>query len=265
VQKTKDQRLIPVLGRRRLIAAAEIGLSFVNVNVIDSTAPEIDLFRSAFWDNFTIRKPNQAYTAILVSRILELYPLEIAHQEFLSVLGAATDGFRLQRLKAIAELEETILQALAEGRIHEKTASMLSKMDVNDRRRLIELVGNLRLNANKAAEVIGNLFDLSVSMECTISGLLDNEESLLILTDSDSTIPDKVTRFRALLRKWKWPEQLTLEQEFRNTFHKLTSSHSISVRPTPSFEDRRCTIEIRTDSWEEAESILNSMPYTPSK
>ena len=265
VQKTKDQRLIPVLGRRRLKAAAKIGLSSVDVSVIDSTVPETDLFRTAFWDNFTIRKLDQASMAILVSRILELYPMEVAHQEFLSVLGAATDGFRLQRFKAVAGLEEGILLALAEGRIHEKTAFMLSKMDMNDRLRVFELVGVLRLNANKTAEVIGNLFDLSVSMGCTIGSLLDREESLSILADSDSTTPDKVARFRALLRTWKYPEQSTLEQEFHNTFHKLTSAGNISVRPTPAFEDKRCTIEIRVDSWEEAESILKSISYVSSQ
>ena len=262
IQMTADQRLIPVLGRRRLKAAAEVGLSSVEVGVIDSDVPETDLFRLAFWDNLALRELDPASTATLVSRILELYPNEVAHREFLSVLGVSPDGFRLQRFKSIAELEETTLQALAVGRIQEKTAFILSKVDMNDRLHIFKLIQELRLNSNKAAEVVSHLFDLSATMGTSIVNLLDCEESQSILTNPSATTPEKTAQFRAMLRKWKYPELAIMEQDFHNTFHHVTSTGRISVHPTPSFEDKRCVIEIRADSWEEAQSILKELNYS---
>jgi hypothetical protein len=262
VQKTLDKRFIPVLGRRRLKAAAEIGISAVKVIVIDSDVPEPDLFRLAFWDNMALRELDPASTAGLVNRILELYPIEVAHREFLSVLGVATDGFRLQRFKSIAELEDTILQALAVGRIHEKTAFILSKMVLNDRQHVFRLVQELRLNANKAAEIVGHLFDLSVTMGTSIVDLLDCGESRSILVDSNASIPEKTAQFRTLLRRWKYPEQSLLEQDFHNTFQQVNSTGRISVSPTPSFENKKCTIKIHSDSWEEAHTILKALNFS---
>jgi hypothetical protein len=262
VQKTADQRLIPALGRRRLKAALAIGLTSITVRVIYASADEADLFRTAFWDNITLRRPNPTFTAIVANRILELFPLEVALGEFFPILGVSSDGIRLRRLQAVAGLEEPILEALAGGRMHEKTAVILAGMEPGARLRLFELTLALRLNANKSAEVIGTLFDLSVSKACGVNDLLERNEARAVLDDPETSAPEKASRFRELLGQWKFPELTADEREFNERFQGLASDKRVSVRPTPFFEDKRCTIEIRAESWEEAESILQAIPHT---
>ena len=49
-----------------------------------------------------------------------------------------------------------------------------------------------------------------------------------------------------------------MEREFHAHVTGMGLPDNVSVKPTKSFEDKGCTIEIRADSWEEAENIVRS-------
>ena len=49
------------------------------------------------------------------------------------------------------------------------------------------------------------------------------------------------------------------ELEFEEWLRGLPESEGIVVRPAPGFESRECTVEIRTESREEAERILKRL------
>lgn len=262
VQELADGRVVPVAGRRRLQAAMALGLERVDVRVLPGEMPIADGFALAFWDNAPHRTFDTACTAVVVRRLLELFPRETAAREFMPTLGVPLKGPRLERLRSIGGLEHPVLEALAQGRIQEKTAAILCELEPAARLELLELAGRLRLNANKAAEIISWLFDLSVLEAKPIAELLARDEARSILTDEESSLQERAERFRELVRCWKFPELTAREAEFKEWAKRLPPSGKISVKPTPAFEDPACVIEVRAASKDEAQRILDNLKST---
>jgi ParB-like chromosome segregation protein Spo0J len=256
LQELPGGRMIPVLGRRRLQAAVELGISQTEVKVVSDRVSEAEGFALALWDNFGHRTFDVASTAVVVRRLLDLLPTEVVADDFLPLLGVPARGPRLERLRAIGGLEEPVLQSLAMGRIQEKTAFILSGMSSDEQGALMELTDALGLNANKRAEVISHLADLSIFHGKPILEFLHAEEARSMVYDKDIPRPERAERFRRLIRSWKFPELVNSEIEFGEWLRGLPQSEGIAVRPAPGFENRECTVEIRTESRKEAERIL---------
>ncbi|MBM3302714.1 MAG: ParB N-terminal domain-containing protein, partial [Deltaproteobacteria bacterium] len=259
VQDHPDKGIICVLGRRRLEAARLIGWREVQVLAVPREMPEQDGFALAFWDNYSHRVFTAATKAYVVRRLLELYCLDEVAQDFLPDLELPPKGPRLQRLRLIGELDDSSLQALAEGRLHEKTAALLASVDPKERRTLLELVRHLGLNANKATELISHIYDLSVYQSRSVSEVLALEPAPSILADDDLPVPERAERFRDLVRSWKFPELVKREQEFTRWRSSLDAPQNVRVRPTPQFESDECTVEVLAIPPNEVESLIEQI------
>jgi hypothetical protein len=216
---------------------------------------ETEGFLMAFWDNVGHRPLGSAGRAVVVRRLLELLPRDVVARDFLPLLGIPPRGPRMERLRSIGGLESSVLEALGTGRIVEKTALILTDLTSHERALLLDLIRGLGLNANKTAEVIEYLFDLAVLHGKPILEFLERDELSAVLSREDVPVPERAARFREVLREWRFPELTNREQEFRAWRRRLPGSERISIQPTPAFEDEKCTIQIKAESWEEAEKI----------
>ncbi len=256
VQEKSTGGLIPVLGRRRLKAASELGVISVESAIVPASMTEQDGFLVAFWDNVH-RISDPACLAVVVKRLLELFSQQFIAKEFLPILGVPPRGPRLEDLKALGGLEDTILQALSVGRIHEKTALLLAQLQPQERTALFAFSEELGLNANKKAEIIERLIDLSVFYSRPVLEFIKADESQAMLADQDVPVPERANRFRELLRSWNYPELVKKEAEFRGWCETLPRSDKLTVRPSRSFESDQCIIEIRADSRNRAEELID--------
>ncbi len=257
VQTSARGGMIPVMGRRRMQCLRELGKSEVPVKVLPEDMPIADGFTLAFWDNAAHRNFDPAARAYIVKRLLELNSRETVASDFLYVLGVAPKGPRLDLLKRIGSMEFSVLKALADARINEKTAALLCDLDSRDRIRVLELMESLRLNTNKIYEVISWLVDLSIVNEKSIDELLAREEVACLLA-GDSPLPERADRFRNLVRSWKFPELTLREQEF-HAWARNIAQPGISVRPAPMFENPECVVEVRVHSLNQAESVIDAL------
>jgi len=212
-------------------------------------------FELAFWDNVAHRALDPASIAVVVTRLLELFPRQEVADRFLRALDIRPEGPRLERLRNIGGLEPRVLEALGTGRLLERTAALMVHRLPSERLALLDMVELLKLNANKAAEVIGHVIDLAVYTGVGVGEILADPQIAAILGDKDGSAPERAAAVRALLRERKFPELVQKEQEFHKRVGKLTS-RNIVVRPTTNFEDERCSIEIHADSWDEATMVL---------
>ncbi len=259
LQERASGRMVPMLGRRRLQAARQLNLPEIEVRVVAGPMSEAEGYVLALWDNLGHRKFDVAATAVVVKRLLDLFPREAVADDFLPLLGIPAQGPRLERLRAIGGLDDPSLKALSTGRIQEKTAFILSSLSPGEQKALSELTEALGMNANKSAEVISHLFDLSVFQNRPILEFLKEDEVQSMVRDKHVPVPERAARLRRLIRSWKFPELTKSEQEFRQWLSTLPQSDGVFVRPVPGFESRECTVEIRTNSREEAQRILNAL------
>ena len=233
-------------------------MASVESSMVPASMPEQDGFLIAFWDNVH-RLSDPACAAVVVKRLLELFSREFVAKEFLPVLGVPPRGPRLEHLKALGGLEETILQAVSLGHIHEKTALLLSELQPRERMALFAFSEELGLNANKKAEIIERLIDLSVFYAKPVLEFIQTREVRAALADQGIPMPERASRFRDFLRSCKFPELANKEAEFRGWCNSLPRSDRLSVRPSPSFETEQCIIEIRAESRNRAEELINTI------
>jgi ParB-like chromosome segregation protein Spo0J len=259
LQERPGARPIPVLGRRRLRAAVEAGMSEIEARVIPETVPAQEAFIPAFWDNFGHRTFDSALTAVVVRRLMELYTVDTVAKDFLPALGIPPRGPRLERFRAVGGLEEQILEALALGKITMRTAVVLTRVTPAERLALFGLTQKLRLNANKAGEVIGHLFDLSVLHGRSLLELVRSEEVETIVEDDLLDLPSRASALRELVRRWKFPELSEQMSAFRSWHRGLDTGERIFVRPSPDFEDERVSVEIDVNSWKETERVVETI------
>ncbi|MBI5571566.1 MAG: hypothetical protein HY914_16610 [Desulfomonile tiedjei] len=250
---------VPVLGRRRLTVARRVGLPQVEVKVLPARMPEQDAFRLAFWDNVTHRTFDPACTSVVVRRLLELFPRDAVAEEFLPVMGVPPRGPRLERLRIVAGLEPFVLESLASGRIHEKTCVILARLAPAERAILMQITEELGLNANKKNEIISSLVDLSIFHSRPVVDLLQDECAAAILSDRDAALPERAARFRDLVRSWKHPELAAQEQEFHSWRQSVVRSNRVTIRHAQGFETPECTLEIRCDSRQHAQRIIDRL------
>jgi len=173
--------------------------------------------------------------------------------------GVPQKGPRIERLRRIGGLERPILEALAAGRLLEKTAVTLSYMDEQDRIPVLSLAQSLRLNANTSDEVIGGLHDLAVIQQRPVSEIIASEQIRLVLEDQDRPVPERATEFRRLLRSMRFPELEARESEFREWCGQLGVPANARIHHAPGFETEECTIEVRSADRDEARKIVEAL------
>jgi hypothetical protein len=256
VQENAEKGIIPVLGRRRLEAGQFMGLEKVEVLVLPSEMPSSDGYRLAFWDNVAQRRFDVATTAVVLTRLLDLFAIEIVATEFLEALGVPPRGPRLERLRALGTLEHRALEWMAAGRIQEKTGVVLTRLDAENRARVMDLIETLGMNANKNAELVGNLFDLSLFHGKPMSDLILDESMQSILSDTELPVSEKGAHVRELVKSWKYPEFSEKERLFQEWYAKLPDTPHVKMRPAQAFETEECIIEIRVPNRVEAQRVL---------
>lgn len=259
IQERSDGRLIPVLGRRRLEAADRVRLREVATRVVPDDMPEPDGFVLAFWDNYGHRGFDAAVRTVVLVRLLELFPLLTVARDFLPALDIPPKGPRIERLKAIGRLEHRLLRALASGRIHEKTAALLTKCLPEDRSTVMDLVELLGLNANKNAEIVANLFDLSVLSGRKISEVLQDDPLPEVLHEENLSMAERGKRIREQVRAWKFPALSTNEQKFLEWRRTLSLPPNTTIRHAAAFESEECAVEIKLRSREDAIRALERL------
>lgn len=256
VQEDAENGIIPVLGRRRLEAAQSIGFEKVEVLVLPAGMPSSEGYELAFWDNAAHRRFDKATTAVVVTRLLNLFSTDVVASEFLPALGVPPRGPRLQRLRTLGTLEHRALKWMATGRILEKTGVVLAQLDRDNRTAVMDLIEKLGMNANKNAELVGNLFDLSLFRGMPVLELILAESFQSILSDDGLPLAEKTVHLRELVRSWKYPELSERERLFQEWYGKLPTTPHVKVRPAQSFETQECFIEIRVPDRVEAQRVL---------
>lgn len=258
VQEHPTQGIVSVLGRRRLEAARSLGWSEILVRCVSPDMPEQDGYQFSFWDNCQ-RINDPATRAYVLKRLLDLFPRDVVCSDFLPSLGVPPKGPRIERLRRVGGLERPILEALAAGRLLEKTAVTLSYMEEGDRIPVLHLAQSLRLNANIADEVIGGLNDLAVIQQRTVSEIIASEQIRSILDDRDQPVPERTAEFRRLLGSMRFPELDAREREFHEWCGQLGVPVNARIFHAPAFETEECTIEVRSVSREKARKIVEAL------
>jgi hypothetical protein len=260
VRQNAQGKWIPVLGRRRLLAARELGFGRVEARCLADEISEARAYEIAFWDNVTQRQFEAPTKAVVVHRLMQLFSREEVAARFLPALGIAPYGPKIESLRRIAMLEPEIHLSMALGRINEKTALMLSYLEPHDRRVCMNLFARLKLNANKTFEAATALIDMARVQGCSVQDVLNSAEIQEVLSPDQQRDPSVLGEsLRHALRRLRYPELCGEEAAFEAWLKDQKLPSNITIRPSQAFEDNSCTIEIQVESKEKALAVVKTL------
>lgn len=259
VKKNGQGRLIVVLGRRRLRASVRAQMRELQVLEIDSRVAEETLINLVFWDNLFRIRNNLVSTAVMTSRLLKVFELGIVAERYLPWMGAPSRGPKIERLKSIANLDERSLKALWSGKISEKTATLLTRLTVDERSIMLEFINYFGWNSNKAAEVLQSVYDVSILAGESTSETISKATELTEKQYSGADIIQKANVIRNLIRAWKSTDLAEEEVSFDQWLETLKLPKHIQIRHAQSFESQVLTIETRANSRKDAEQVIEQL------
>ena len=234
-----------VTGRRRLLAAQQTlhSISTICLVLPAETLPAetlaINLEDTLLRGDITVVEQ-----AIFFQKILVHMDENEAARRFLPALGLEPHRHHLDNLLQLLGLEEHLLGAVHEGRLHDGVAKELLALNFTDRLSLHEVMEILSLSVSNQKKITAICRELAARHNTSIMGLLCQPEVREILDPQETNIPQKTARLMQWLSEQRFPSLAAAEQEFRTFAATLKLPSAVALSHSPSFEQDQVRLSI---------------------
>ncbi|MFH1020747.1 MAG: ParB N-terminal domain-containing protein [Pseudomonadota bacterium] len=245
-----------VTGHRRLLAARQTlhSISTICLVLPAETLPAetlaINLEDTMLRGDITVVEQ-----AIFFQKILVHLDENEAARRFLPALGLEPHRHHLHNLVQLLGLEEHLLGALHDGRLHEGVARELLALNFTDRLSLYEIMEMLKLSVGNQKKITATCRELAARHNTTVMALLCRPEVREILAPRETNIPQKTARLMQWLTGQRFPRLAAAEQEFRTFAATLKLPDAVALSHSPSFEQDQVHLSIPFANREELRKI----------
>ena len=240
----ENSKIVIVSGFRRIKACRQLGYEKIDVNLLDSITPKLQLVLLAVADNAMQRSLN----LIEMSRAFNLLahhvtdPTEIP--PIVSALGLPGSADFIEKVKHLKHLEPDIQKGVVENSISLPTALELGQYKPHEGRVLSNLFRDLQLSLNKQREVLGFLTDIAGRDGESITRILQNQQIVSIMQSHDLDRHQKVQQLRKYLRRRRYPELSRMEEQYATMVKTLGLGPGFRLTPPRYFEGTDYTLSI---------------------
>ena len=233
-------RMEIVTGRRRLLAAQQTQHSISTIClVLPAEALALNLEDTLLRGDITVVEQ-----AIFFQKILDHLNEDEAARRFLPALGLEPHRHHLHNLLQLLGLEEHLLGAVHEGRLHDGVARELLALNFTDRLSLYEVMEMLSLSVSNQKKITTACRELAARHNTSIMGLLCQPQVREILNPRETNIPQKTARLMQWLTEQRFPRLAAAEQEFRSFAAALKLPSAVALTHSPSFEQDQVQLSI---------------------
>ncbi|MBN2231953.1 MAG: ParB/RepB/Spo0J family partition protein [Deltaproteobacteria bacterium] len=244
---------IIVSGRRRLLAAGEVGLAEVAVGRL-TTADPAELLPRVFWENAGSRSFNPVEAADILTVLEPLLPAAELARDVVPALGLASGARTLARCRALHDFPEVLRDLAAGGRVDGETVDRLREWSPAAIAAAARRATELPLNRNQLRELV-ELVDGVARRQ--------GEPPAVVLTrlkdaagngakDGDGPGRDTPAAVRDRLRGWYYPHLRAAEERFDRRRAALGLPAGVCLQPAPGFEGGFLELRCRVaggDAW----------------
>ncbi|MCX5876027.1 MAG: ParB N-terminal domain-containing protein [Deltaproteobacteria bacterium] len=245
-----------VTGRRRLLAAQQTlhSISAICLVLPAETLPTetlaINLEDTLLRGDITVIEQ-----AIFFQKILGHLDENEAARRFLPALGLEPHRHHLHNLLQLLGLEEHLLGAVHEGRLHDGVARELLGLNFTDRLSLYEVMEILSLSVSNQKKITACCRELAARHNTSVMALLCQPEVREILDPQETNIPQKTAKLMQWLTNQRFPSLAAAEQEFRTFAATLKLPSTVTLSHSPSFEQDQVHLSIPFANREELRQI----------
>jgi len=261
LRRLNDRQWQVVTGFKRLLAAARLGWEQVTARVLPGDAPEAHCLLIHLHDNACKRDFNHLEQALLAGRLLEHWDRQTVVQKFLPCLGLAPSFALLERLLALAVLEEPLKHLAARGRLALSVAVLLASWDPEDRQAVAPFLEKLPWSQSKQEEFLQGLDLLARREGASPAEILSREDFRGYLQGGTGTPQGKAAAVRALLQKLVSPRFFAAQEAFQTASQRLGLRHHprFRLQPPPALEGPDFHLEIRFRDAGELQKLLDEL------
>lgn len=261
VRSLNGDRFQVVTGWKRLLAAARLGWEQVTARVLPGDTPEASGLLVHLHDNALSRGFNPLEQARLAARLQQHWDRQTVMQRFLPCLGLAPSLTLLERLLALAALEEPWQQLAAQGRLSLPAARMLASWESQDRKAAAPFLEELPLSQSKQEEFLQGLELLARRQGAAPAEILSREEFRQYLQEEAGPPPARAAALRLLLQKLVSPRLAAAQQGFQTGLQRLGLRHHprLRLQPPPAFEGPDFHLEVRFRDAGELQELLEEL------
>jgi hypothetical protein len=250
VTKGEDGDWVVVTGFRRILAMAGLGQEVSPViDVSDSGASPVELFRIHLYDNLATRRFNDIEKAMTLDHLATWFPLEEVSQEYLPLLGLPPKMDILKSFRQLQNLEDSGKTWFARKGVSLRMMELLASLDEAELSPvLLGWIGKLRLNMNYQYEFIELIMEISSREGLSIAQLLSEEPYSEIIEAQDEKISQKAKSVLRALKIRRFPRLSKAEDFFSKTLSMIPLPEGVKVDHPPYFEnpEYRMTISYKS-------------------
>lgn len=236
LQARQQGRFRIVSGSRRLLICRELGLEPITCQILgESLSPEACL-RLAVYDNAAARVLNPVERSLVLAKMLALCPQPQVIGEFMPLLDLEPSTTLLSRCLELLRLEKDMLDALAAGRLHERTASALAPLKPTDRRALFTLFGEFSFSVSIQQEIIQLAVEIGQREGTAPAEVLKADAIMALRREQRRPARHRAEEIRRYLQGRRTPRLTARRERFLKETQALGLPSGVRLVPPPYFE-----------------------------
>lgn len=261
LRAVSGDRFQAVTGRKRLWAAVQLGWPRLTARVLPADAPEASCLLLHLHDNAFNRPFNHLEQARLAVRLQRHWDRQVVVEKFLPLLGLAPSFTLLERLLALAQLEEPLQQLAARGRLALPAAALLAAWGPADRGALAPFLEKLPLSQSKQEEFIQGLHLVARREDSSPGEIISRKEFQRHLAEGGGTPQMQAAALRLLLQKMLSPRFSAAQEAFQNGLQRLglRNHPRLRLHPPPAMEGPDFHLEIKFQDAGELQKLLDEL------
>ncbi len=250
-----------VAGLKRLQAALALNWQKVLAFTLADNSPDSLCLLISLYDNACRRSLSPLEQAHYAARLLAHYDRSTVIQRFLPLLGLPAAAVYLDRLLALASLEEPLQLLVQQGRLALPAAARLAAWQPQDRLAAVPFFQLLPLSQSKQEELLAGLALLARREGGNPRDFLIREEFQRLLGNPALNPQDKAQAVRRQLRLWLQPRLSAAEASFTSLLKRLGLKQHPRRRlyPPPAFEGPDFYLELAFRDAAELEQHLTEL------
>lgn len=261
VLKLSSDKYRLICGRSRLKAFQQIFPSnnFLTALILDGNITTLHILSYVLEDQLLSGNLSPMEKAYFFKIALQHMTPEDAADRFSPVLKEKVQPHSIKNINLLLELEPELQTSLHYGRIIEKTALELLKLEDNDRLTLHSIFQELELGGGKQKRLLELSKDLAFGQEKTITELLAESDFREILDHPGMNNPQKIANLLSTLQNKLFPQSNAAEEQFIKSIHKMELPASCTISHSPAFEKDEVSVTLHYNNLAEVEGHLSEI------
>lgn len=236
--RKSDQETIIISGFKRVAACLYLGHASICARLINPDIPLERLAEMAICENSFQRSFNPVETSRSLNLLARYVDDRTKLEQSCQRLGLPDHSSMRDKIMRVCGMPVVIQDGILEGGISLNTALQLDDLDPETGLCLTDIFRTHHLSHSKQREILTNLIEVALRDKVPTVTLLHDTLFQALLSDPDTSPPQKANNVRHYFRSKRFPRLTLTEETFRKESKKLSLGNKVRLQAPANFESQ---------------------------